>query len=363
MAENPATSPAQRAAEVPARPRILVVRRDNIGDLVCTLPMIAALRRRYPEAYIAALVNSYNRDVLDGHPDLDAVFAYTKAKHRADGESVIGVYWRRLKLMLHLRRQRFDYAILGGAHFLPRALRLARPLGAKHILGFTEPGRRGGGAIDVAVPYGSGAGMHEVEDIFRLLAPLGIDGPPPAARLVADAALAESARARLPAAAAGRPLIGLHISARKPSNRWPVERFEAVARHLSESHGAHFLLFWSPGAPDDRFHPGDDDKAECLTSALGPELLTPCRTERLAELIAGLSLCDVVLCSDGGAMHIAAALEKPIVCLFGATDAVRWHPWAAPHQLLQTQARDVADVDPEAVITAFSEMMTRKAVG
>ncbi|OBS09619.1 glycosyltransferase family 9 protein [Acidihalobacter prosperus] len=350
---------AMPTLDVPTRPRILVIRRDNIGDLVCTLPMITALRRRYPEAHIAALVNSYNRDVLAGHPDLDAVYAYTKAKHREDGESVAGVYWRRIKLTLHLRRERFDYAVLGGAHFLPRALRLARPLGARHIVGFTEPGRRGAGAIDTPVPYGSGAGMHEVEDIFRLLAPFGIEGPPPAARLAPDAVLADAIRTGLPAAAAGRPLVGLHVSARKPSNRWPVERFVELARRLHEAHGAHFLLFWSPGAPDDRFHPGDDDKADHLAAVLGPDLLTPCRTERLAELIAGLSLCDRVICSDGGAMHIAAALERPIVCLFGATDPVRWHPWATDYRLLQTPARDVSDVDVDAVLVAFSELMSR----
>ena len=65
--------------------KILVIRRDNIGDLVCTTPLISALRLRYPRAHIAALVNTYNRQVLEGHPDLDAVYAYAKAKHRLPG--------------------------------------------------------------------------------------------------------------------------------------------------------------------------------------------------------------------------------------------------------------------------------------
>src|SRR5262249_10029526 len=59
-----------------AHPRILVIRRDNIGDLVCTTPLIFALRDRYPEAHIAALVNTYNEAVLAGNPALDAVHAY-----------------------------------------------------------------------------------------------------------------------------------------------------------------------------------------------------------------------------------------------------------------------------------------------
>ena len=69
------------ALSVPPRSRILVVRRDNIGDLVCTTPAIADLRKQYPDAEIAALVNSYNAEVLKGNPNLDHVFVYQKLKH------------------------------------------------------------------------------------------------------------------------------------------------------------------------------------------------------------------------------------------------------------------------------------------
>ena len=71
--------------------KILVIRRDNIGDLVCTTPLFAALRARYPQAHIAALVNSYNAAVLEGNRDVDAVYAYTKLKHRAPGDSAFGI--------------------------------------------------------------------------------------------------------------------------------------------------------------------------------------------------------------------------------------------------------------------------------
>jgi ADP-heptose:LPS heptosyltransferase len=75
---------------------ILVVRRDNIGDLVCTTPLFSALRRRYPQAWIGALVNSYNAPVLDRNPDLDGVVVYTKLKHLEPGDSRLGTLARRL---------------------------------------------------------------------------------------------------------------------------------------------------------------------------------------------------------------------------------------------------------------------------
>ena len=90
-------------AERDARPRILVIRRDNIGDLVCTTPLIAALRERYPGGHIAALVNTYNEAVLAGNPAVDAVHAYEKGKHRGEARSAVSVYVDRLRLILALR--------------------------------------------------------------------------------------------------------------------------------------------------------------------------------------------------------------------------------------------------------------------
>jgi len=58
-----------------------VIRRDNIGDLVCTTPLIRALRNQLPKSYIAVLATTYNLAVMDGNPDIDAFFSYTKGKH------------------------------------------------------------------------------------------------------------------------------------------------------------------------------------------------------------------------------------------------------------------------------------------
>src|SRR5215472_7508180 len=165
-----------------ARPRFLVIRRDNIGDLVCTTPLIFALRDRYPDAHIAALVNTYNAAVLAGNPALDAVHAYEKGKHRGEARSLLAVYAERLRFLARLRRQKFDYAILATPGYARRALSLARLIGARHVLGYTEHGRTHR-RLDMALPYDGRTPAHEVELVFALLKALGIDGPPPAARV------------------------------------------------------------------------------------------------------------------------------------------------------------------------------------
>lgn len=329
-------------------PRILVIRRDNIGDLLCTTPLLAALRRRFPAARIAVLANSYSSPVLAGNPDVDEVLDYDKGKHLASFREKVSALWRRLTLIRRLRREKWDFAILASSGFQASAFRFARLARPDRVLGYAAAE----GDSPLVLPQVHG--VHEVEAAYALLAPLGIEGPPPAMRLVPDAALCAKAGARIPS---GRgPLVGLHLSARKPSQRWPAERFAELARRLHASCGARFLLFWAPGSETNPLHPGDDEKAAVLLAALDGLPVVPVPTRRLPELIAGLSLCDRVVCSDGGAMHIAAALGKPIVCFFGNSDAVRWHPWGVPYVLLQKESRDVGDVSVDEAVAAFERL-------
>lgn len=333
-----------------ATPKILVIRRDNIGDLACTTPVFRALRERYPNAYLCALVNSYNLPVLENNPDISQIFAYTKAKHRPSGKSIFGVYWDRLRLVQELRGLNFDYVILAGPGFQERSLLFARMLKPKHIVGFVQEGKRGIEHVDICLPYHPVPKLiHEAEDTFRLLATLGIESPPPKMRIVFDpkkTAIAQRLIDQKQLSADG-PLLGIHISARKPSQRWPASNFVALIKKLHQNHNAAFLLFWSPGDNSNPMHPGDDAKAKEIMDALSdiPTLAYP--THELGQLITGLSLCHMIICSDGGALHLAAGLGKPILCFFGKSESSRWYPWGVPHVLLQPQSLDVKDVSLE----------------
>ena len=341
--------------------KILIIRRDNIGDLILTTPLFEALRRRYPHAYIAALVNSYNAPAIAGNPHLDAIFSYTKGKH-ADGESVWQAYLRRAKLLWQLRKIRFDVVLLPNGGPAQRALKLARWLKPKHIVGFVgENGSLPG--VDLPVLHGEGGKLHETEDIFRLLAPLDIFEPIPALTVMPDTRLVDKMRSRLPSSivAGEGPLVALHISARKEKQRWPIAYFAELARGLHAQYGARFLLFWSPGDENNPFHPGDDGKAAQLLAELSDLPIMPMPTEHLSELIAGLSLADCAVLSDGGAMHVAAGLGKPLVCFFGNSSAERWHPWGVSYQLLQTDTREVTDVNVSLAAEAFGRLMLLNA--
>ena len=336
---------------------ILVIRRDNIGDLVCTTPLLSALRDKFPDAYLAALVNSYNAAVLKNNPVIDDLFVYQKAKHRAIGEWKVSVWWRTLMLMLKMRKTIWDVVIVATTSYSRSSFKFAKWLNSKRVIAVVPD------SINISDPisFSSTDNLHEVEAVMQLAIPLGINKVPDKVSIY----LNDKYKSKYQRVA--KKVIALHISARKEKQRWSAENFANLACQLSvkglDSGGVEFLLFWSPGSADDPQHPGDDEKAEQVQqlckeySVQDKIILTPCVTNSLEELIYGLSLCDGMICSDGGAMHIAAALNKPIVALFGNSDAVRWHPWGVPYKVLQKQSQDVSDISVDEVVDAVSRIL------
>jgi ADP-heptose:LPS heptosyltransferase len=319
------------AAADPAAPRILIVRRDNIGDLVCTTPLIEALRARFPRGRIAALVNTYNAEVLARSPALDALYAYEKLKHRA--RPLAAFVLHRFRIRSQLRRERFDCVLLPSA--TPQARRIARALRAAEIV----------------APDGRAAdARHEVERTFELGRALGLEGKPGAMRVYPSPEKRRELRARL----GTEPLTAVHISARRPAQRWPWQRYAQLVRELCGQ--GRVLLLWAPGSAGDPRHPGDDETSAKIVREVNRADLVALPTPDLKTLIAALSLAGRAICPDGGAMHLAAALGMPVVALFGDAPAERWRPWGVPYRVVQPESRDLADLGLEPVLQALAEL-------
>jgi ADP-heptose:LPS heptosyltransferase len=319
--------------------------------------MISALRQCFPEAYLAALVNSYNAPVLANNPELNTVFLYDKAKHLASGTSRLGNWIARWRLIRSMRRRHFDLVILATPAPTRHWFRAAQLLGARNVLSMKVPGRQMPRCVTVAVqPPADFGKLHAVEQNMVLLKAVGVDKPPGPQCVYPNAGLLAQARDRLAKLreTLGMPLVGLHISARKVSQRWPAERFIELVHRLHAERQCRFALFWSPGSGYHPRHPGDDEKAAAIVAATRNLPLVPMPTPTLPELIAGLALPDRIICSDGGAMHLAAALGKPIVCLFGDSDPVVWRPWGVPHCVIQPASRQVYEVTAEDILLALA---------
>ncbi len=340
--------------------RILVVRNDNIGDLLCTTPALRALRRAFPDAYLAILVPTHCRAAVERNPDLNDVLSYTKSKHAPEWRGLPAL-WRLLRVIADLRARRFDLAISLRRPFSRSSAWLAYASGAPWRLGYPAPATHPlrfflnlGQDVRAAAFH-----AHEVDGCLELLSTIGV---PPAGRkltLLPDPAGQTEVRRQLGAAGRGNGagLALVHISNRRETSRWPFAFFAEAADRLHETLGLSIVLAWAPGGTGNPLFPGDDGKAEEVAGRMRarPTLL---RTPTLEGLIAAVSLSDFVLSTDGGLMHIAAALDIPQVVLFGRTDPRLWAPITEKCVLLQRGGRaDRIRVDE--VVAATVDVMSR----
>lgn len=328
--------------------KALVVCRDNIGDTLLTTPLISALVNE-GGYQVDVLANSYNAGVLARNPDIGTIYIYQKIHHRAAGESRFGILLRRVKIMWYIRRTHYDIAVIAKSRWDGRVLKWGTLSGAVRILAL---GERTHPVITDLVTPPAGSHEHLVRRFHRMLAPLGIRSSAGPLVLHADPAAVAALYARY-GIDAGQPVIGLQISARRVLQRWPEANFIALARMIVATGPCRIILLWSPGAADNPTHPGDDELAARIVSACHLPCLIPIATRSLAELTAAMQLCDSVVTSDGGAMHIAAGLGKRIVALFGDSDPVCWAPWRVPHRILQGEGNNVASISPRQVHEAL----------
>ena len=339
---------------------ILIIRRDNIGDLVCTTPAIAALRKHYPNAEICALVNSYNAEVLRGNPNVDHVFVYQKLKHAGNLAGRFKALNQRLKLIVQLRRWKPDITILAKSSYDRHGLTFARQIGAKNVIGFVPDDlSHAKGLPDIRLPTPEFADCHEVEAVNKLLKPLGIEDALGPLAVFPEAGAVSKIKQRLPEAPRR---IALHISARETGRRWGNDNFIALVRQILDTQpDTQILLFWSPGKADDPHHPGDDEAAAQLMQVFQSNRLIPMPTKNLSDLTAALSICDVFIGTDGGAMHLAVALNKKILAMFeNKPDKLNhWYPWQVANVMassLDIQYPDIKQITQPQIYNALIQL-------
>ena len=291
-------------------PRILVVRPDHIGDVVLSLPVLAALRHRWPKAYLAMLARPYTRDVLERNPCLDAIFEDDpESGHRG----LAGFFGQ----VRRLRACAFDTALvlmptmrhvwmlfLAG---IPRRISVGRKV--YHALTRTRSLSR-----HRYIPL-----RHESD--FCLDLARAVDAREPGDRPMIVLEERERTRARaLLGREEGIPVIGIHPGNGRNAPNWTTERYTALARDLQDRHGAKIVVTGSAE---------EGHLADAILSRLeGPSLSLTGKLS-LGELIAVIGELDLLVSSSTGPMHLAGALGVPTVSVFcplPARSPQRWRP-------------------------------------
>jgi heptosyltransferase-1 len=283
--------------------RIAVVKPSALGDIIHSLPVLTALRRRFPRAHITWVVNQVYAPLLDGHPDLDEVLPFDRrASHR--GWRAAAGSW--LGFLCELRRRRFDLAIdLQG---LFRTAIMMAATGARRRIGLSTAREGAIWTYTDIVPVADFNAIHAVDRCWRIAEAFGVGDVSKEfhIRIPAEARRwAEATTRGYP-----RPWLMLGPGARWMTKRWPPEHFAALARRAWDVFGG--TVF---------FVGGEEETAAALAvrrRLSGPSRDLTGRTT-LPRLAALLERADVMLANDTGPLHLAAALGRPIIAPYTCT--------------------------------------------
>jgi len=290
---------------------ILVLCWGLIGDVFIRVPLLEALRKRFPRAHIAVVVDPIGVAVLRDHPDCDEIIAFDRSKKqrlRYLGETVAR--------LLELRRRRFDLCLnfyIGGS-----SNRFARIINADLRVCFDHTaGLRW--ANNVLVPYPS-FGDNWTKALGTMLRPLGISENQirrGTSFRCSDAAV-EFARAFVHDKPG--PQVAFNLGAGASDKRWAVAKFAALACAIRDRHGLVPLVFTNPGM-------------ELLAAEFGrlyPECATVVPLLSLERVGALMLECDYVVTGDTALMHLAFGLKRPTLVLYTYTRPEMVSPEDAP---------------------------------
>ena len=283
---------------------LLVVRLGSLGDLVHTLPAVAALRRAFPAANIDWLVDAPHRDFLSLVP---VVSSLVVLKERG-AKGWLGV--RR-----ELRARQYHLAI--DFQGLIKSSALAWMSGAHRVVGFDRASlREPMASLFYSEQIQVDPKAHVVQKNLQLASALGATATGPL-EFPISAVESDTVATFLGAKPAQYALI--NPGAAWPNKRWPTDRFGEIARLLRDRHGLAAVVLWGPGEEGLARQVADaSDGAASVAPPTG-----------LHDLIALARCARLMVSGDTGPLHIASAVGVPAVAVFGPTDAGRNGPWEA----------------------------------
>jgi ADP-heptose:LPS heptosyltransferase len=334
--------------------KILVVKRDKIGDMLLTTPMLARLRQALPGAEIDVLASDYNAWVLAGNPDVNRIWAYRRS--RVGGRlSVVGALQQAIT-GARLRFEGYDVAIAAQGEASPRATRRARFVGAARTIAFVGAGEKR--VTDSLAPPASG---HERDRMMALLAPLGIDSPDePAAPVFRppEPLLATAAKSLAQQGLEPNRYAVIGLGARRAKKQPDKRQVLRWSEWLRREHGLDTLFMWTPGRSGDPDYPGDDEVAAPVL-AEAPAHLHPFRGP-LWPAIGLVWHARISLFPDSGLMHFAAASPGGVLGFFAETGVSpppsRWAPLGPRARWLEAPAC-VSQIADDAVEACLAELL------
>lgn len=325
---------------------ILVIRLNNIGDMICTIPLIKTLRKNFKNAKITVFTEEPSRELLESTRLADEIITYKR-----NSRILKNRYLECWKLMRKYKKEygigHFDMAIAVKGGFSSFLAAITFLSGASIRIGYISPEKRlfnlfyNCPADPIDIPK-----IHQVEACLNLLTPLGIkemdrditiDIPPiykaAAIRFLTEKGLQPKNRIAI-----------FNISNNRKTSRWHPENFIKLGRTISQKYGYTCIITCIPA---------DKEKAVIIADELkGKGFLYD--TTRLMDFTAIASVSNFLIAGDGGAVHIGAATGTKVVALFGQTNPVIYGPYGKGHIVLKSQDGNVNSITPDDVIKVIT---------
>jgi heptosyltransferase-1 len=350
--------------------RLLVVRLGAMGDILHALPAVTALRRAHPGweidwvvepkwSPLLAAEGSRGRDSENSTPMQPVVDRLYPVSMKAWGRSPLKRTTREEIRALRRELGAVTYDAVLDFQGAVRSAWVARMSRCKRVIGEANPRERLASLLFHERIRTRGA--HVIEQDMELASAVAGDGVEPVQPWLPVDPAAEAWANQLFASFNGQPAVLVNPGAGWGAKRWPVERYAAVARGLVER-GNRVLVNAGPGE-------------ECLAQVLAKH--TDGRATllggQLSQLIAVTRRIALAIAGDTGPLHLACALERPVVGIYGPTAPSRNGPFGTRFKVLRSpeSRRDhtrreapeagLLTIDPEAVLQAADELLAPEA--
>ena len=289
--------------------RIVLIKPSALGDIVHSLPVLTALRQRFPQAHIAWAVNRVYQPLLQNHPHLNAIVPFDRGQVR-DGylAGLLGF----TRFLRRLQREQFDLAIdLQG---LLRTGIMCFATHARARIGLASA-REGAAWFYTHHVDDRQEGQHAVDRYWLVAQALGASGDKQFILAIDQQARqwAQELLREYP-----RPWLAVGVGARWITKRWPPQHFAALTQRALDKFGGTAVFV---GAADEA------PLAQEASARLQGHVVNVVGRTDLRQLVALLAQVDLMIANDTGPLHVAVALGRPVIAPYTCTQVVRTGPY------------------------------------
>lgn len=315
--------------------RKILVRVTNwVGDMVMCLPALEAVRANFPDSRITVVARPWVVPILENHSAVDHVIPIKK------GAGIAGNLIEFYRVARLVRSERYDIAFLFQNAF---GAALLAYLGAvKNRVGYNTDGR-GFLLTHRIIRDEDVLKLHQVEYYLSILRAMGWDADTEDPVLPVNKKDTDDICSLLASEGVsdGDILLGLSPGAiYGPAKRWPAERFAVIGDWASERWGAKVAILGSPV---------EAEICSNVAAAMNRPSINLCGRTSLGRAMALIRRCSFFVTNDSGLMHVAAALDVPMVAIFGSTDHIATGPRSRYARVIRHETSCAPCLKPECV--------------